>query len=162
MPRWGDRIDAKLKRAGAFVPTFWTVLLLPTGLALAFYGISTRIRTSEWQEPLSVGVGIVAVGAITWYLSRRLHEGARQVQGRMDENRILRLARERGGRLTAMEAATETGLTAIETEAILRGLAEGGFIEIEVTDAGIMIYRFPDVLYGAGGRASWSHRFESA
>jgi len=75
MSRWGDTIDAKLKRAGALALTFWTVIFVPTGLALAFYGISTRIRTSEWQEPLSVGVGLVAVGAITWYLSRRLHEG---------------------------------------------------------------------------------------
>ncbi|HCL30879.1 MAG TPA: hypothetical protein EYQ31_11505 [Candidatus Handelsmanbacteria bacterium] len=157
MSRWGDTIDSKLKRAGALVLTFWTVLLLPTGLGLVLLGVSTRIENRQWQEPLSVGVGIVAVGAITWYLSRRLHEGARQVRARIDENRILRLASQRAGRLTVMEAATETGLTAAECEEILRGLAEGGFIEIEVSDAGIMIYRFPDVLYGQGG-GRWHER----
>jgi hypothetical protein len=161
MSRWSDTIDQKLKRAGALALTFWTVLLLPTGLGLVLLGVSTRIENRQWQEPLSIGVGLVAVGAITWYLSRRLHEGARQVRSRIDENRILRLARQRGGRLTVMEAATETGLTAVEAESILRGLAEGGFIEIEVTDAGVMIYRFPDVLY-ASGSGRWSHRFESA
>jgi hypothetical protein len=162
MSRWSDAIDGKLKRVGALALTFWTVLLVPTGLGLAFYGISTRIRTSEWQEPLSIGVGLVAVGGITWYLSRRLHEGAGRARARVNENRILRLARERGGRLTTMEAATETGLTAVEAEAILKALAEGGFIEIEVTDAGIMIYRFPEVLYAPGGVSNWSRRFESA
>ena len=161
MSRWSDTIDQKLKRAGALALTFWTVLLLPTGLGLVLLGVSTRIENRQWQEPLSIGVGLVAVGAITWYLSRRLHEGARQVRSRMDENRILRQARQRGGRLTVMEAATETGLTAVEAESILRGLAEGGFIEIEVSDAGVMIYRFPDVLY-APGSGRWSHRFESA
>jgi len=124
--RWSDTIDQKLKRAGALALTFWTVLLLPTGLGLVLLGVSTRIEHREWQEPLSIGVGLVAVGAITWYLSRRLHEGARQVRARMDENRILRLASQRGGRLTAMEAATETGRTAGEAEASRRGRAEGG------------------------------------
>ena len=161
MSRWSDTIDQKLKRAGALALTFWTVLLLPTGLGLVLLGVSTRIEHREWQEPLSIGVGLVAVGAITWYLSRRLHEGARQVRARMDENRILRLASQRGGRLTAMEAATETGMTTVEAESILRGLAEGGFIEIEVSAAGVMIYRFPDVLY-APGSGRWSHRFGSA
>jgi hypothetical protein len=161
MSRWSDTIDQKLKRAGALVLTFWTVLLLPAGLGLVLLGLSTRIENRQWQEPLSIGVGLVAVGAITWYLSRRLHEGARRVRARMDENRILRLASQRGGRLTAMEAATETGMTAVEAESILRSLAEGGFIEIEVSDAGVMIYRFPDVLY-APSSGRWSHRFESA
>ena len=98
MSRGSDTIDQKLKRAGALALTFWTVLLLPTGLGLVLLGVSTRIEHREWQEPLSIGVGLVAVGAITWYLSRRLHEGARQVRARMDENRILRLASQRGGR----------------------------------------------------------------
>lgn len=142
--------------------TFWTVLLLPTGLGLVLLGVSTRIENRQWQEPLSIGVGIVAVGAITWYLARQLDEGARKARARQDENRILRLARDRGGRLTTMEAATETGLPAAETEAILQGLAEGGFIEIEVTDAGVMIYRFPEVLYAPGGVGNWSRRYESA
>lgn len=60
-----------------------------------------------------------------------------------------------------MEAATEMGMTTVEAESILRGLAKGGFIEIEVSDAGVMIYRFPDVLC-APGSGRWSHRFESA
>ena len=96
---------------------------------------------------------LVSVSTIT--------RGASQFRSRINENRILCLARDRGGRLTAMETATETGLTAVEAEAILRGLAEGGFIEIELTDAGVMVYRFPDVLYAPGGR-SWSQRVESA
>jgi hypothetical protein len=157
MSRWSDAVEGRVKRAGALMLTAWTVLLLPTGLGLVFYGVSTRIRTQEWQEPLSIGVGIVCVAGIAWFLSRRLHEGAERARARRDENRILRLARERGGRLTAMDAATETGLTAVEAEQILRGLAEGGFIEIEVTDAGIMIYRFPDVLFADGG-ATWARR----
>lgn len=159
MSRWSDLVEGRIKRAGALFLTGWTILLLPTGLGLVIYGIATRIEAGQWQEPLSVGVGIAAVGGITLFLSRQLYAGATQARARRNENRILRLARERGGRLTAMDAATETGLTAAESEEILRGLAEGGFIEIEVTDAGIMVYRFPDVLFANGG-ATWSRRVQ--
>ena len=78
------------------------------------------------------------------------------------EPRVLQLARERFGRLTAVETAVEVGLTAAEAEAILRGLADGGFVEIEVNEAGVMSYRFPEVIYPATGGGSWSRPLESS
>ena len=150
-----DIFDGGLRRAGALALTGWSAVLLPAGLGLVLYGVVERLESGAWREPLPIGVAVVAAGAIVWHLSRRLDASARAARARRDENRIVRLARERGGRLTTMEAAAETGLTAAEAEVILRGLAEGGFIEIEVTEAGIMVYRFPEVIYGSGGGRSW-------
>lgn len=150
--------DGGLKRAGAMFLTAWAVILLAAGLGLVLYGLAERIDSNDWQEPLSIGVAVFAVGAGTWYLARRLDLAARQARARRDESRVLQLARQRGGRLTVTEAAVETGLTAAESEVILRGLAEGGFVEIEVSEAGIMTYRFPEFVYASTSGSAWSRR----
>ena len=39
---------------------------------------------------------------------------------------------------------------------------ESGFVELEVSDGGVMIYRFPEVLYAGGAAGSWARRHDSA
>lgn len=150
MSRIGNTFEGGLKRAGAWFLTGWAALLLPAGLGLVLYGIVERVSSDDWQEPLSIGVAVVAVGAVAGYLARRLDAAAQVARSRSDENRVLRLARQRGGRLTAFDAAVDSGLTAAEAELILRRLADGGFVEIEVSDAGVLVYRFPEVIYPTG------------
>lgn len=153
MGRVGNVFEGGLKRAGALFLTGWAVLLLPAGVGLVLFGLGQRIDDNDWQEPLSIGVAVFAIGAVTWSLARRLDAAARVSRARRDENRVLRLARQRGGRLTAFDAAVDTGLTAAEAEQILRRLADGGFVEIEVSDSGVLVYRFPEVLYATGSGA---------
>ena len=162
MSRISTLFEGGLRRAGALLLTAGSVLLLPAGLGLILYGLGQRIDHDDWQEPLSIGVPVFSVGAAAWYCARRLAASARQAQARRMENRILRLARERFGRLTVIETAVEAGLAAAEAESILRGLAEGGFVEIEVNDAGVMSYRFPEVIYSSRGGGSCSRPFGSA
>ena len=147
--------EGGLKRAGALLLTSGSVLLLSAGLGLILYGLGQRIDRDDWQEPLSIGVPVFAVGAAAWFCARRLGASARRAHARRMEHRILQLARERFGRLTVIETAVEVGLTAAEAEAILRGLADGGFVEIEVNEAGVMSYRFPEVIYPAAGGGSY-------
>ncbi len=161
MGRISTFFEGGLRRAGALVLTSGAVVLLSAGLGLILYGLGQRIDHDDWQEPLSIGVPVFAVGAAAWFCARRLAASARQAHARRMENRILRLARERFGRLTVIEAAVEAGLTAAEAESILRGLAEGGFVEIEVNDAGVMSYRFPEVIYPPPGGGSCSRPLAS-
>ncbi|MFH1571853.1 MAG: hypothetical protein ABIL09_27940 [Gemmatimonadota bacterium] len=143
-------LEGGAKRLGALFLLAWALPMVCGGLGLMLWGLFNRIGDNPWQDPLSIGVSLVILGSVLWVLSKRLDAAAQLVRRRRHENRILRLARACGGRLMAIEAAAETGLTAAEAESILRELAEGGYVEIEVTEAGLMVYRFPEVLYGHG------------
>ncbi|MBT3344315.1 MAG: hypothetical protein HN712_07945 [Gemmatimonadetes bacterium] len=156
-----ERLAGTAQRVGSALLTGWAILLLPAGIGLVLYGLVERIDSNDWQEPLSVGVAVFAVGSLVWFLSRRLDASAQRAAARRYEHQLLRLARGRSGRLTATEAAAEIGITAAEAEVILKGLAEGGFVELEVTEGGVIIYRFPEILYASGG-SSWARRHESA
>lgn len=162
MGRLSERLSGSVQRLGSAFLTGWAILLLPAGIGLILYGLVERIDSRNWQEPLSIGVAVFAVGSLVWFLSRRLDAAAQDARARRHEHQLLRLARTRDGRLTATEAAAEIGIAAAEAEAILKGLAEGGFVELEVTDGGVLIYRFPEILYVRGGASSWARRHESA
>ena len=154
-------LEGGVKRLGALLLLFSAVPLFPVGFGLMVYGLFLAIDESSYRDPLSVGVALVVMSGLLWLSSRRLDSAAQLVRSRKIENDLLRLARRRGGRLTVIEAATETGYTAAETEAQLKQLAEGGFVEIEVTEAGVMVYRFPEILYAPTGDGGWSPEVET-
>lgn len=58
---------------------------------------------------------------------------------------ILRLARERGGRLTVVEVATELGVSPEAAKEALDGLLLREHADLELTDAGVTVYYFYDV-----------------
>jgi predicted DNA-binding transcriptional regulator len=74
-------------------------------------------------------------------LVRRREELRRQTQ----EAEILKLAQEHHGKLTVVEVTTRLALPTTTVEELLAGLHERGLAEIELTDAGLIVYRFPDV-----------------
>ena len=142
-------MEGGLKRLGAVCLKFWAVPMIPVGVGLMLYGLVVRLEQgAHLEDTFPLGVALAILGAFLWVLADRLDAAARRVRYRRQQNSLLRLARRRGGRLTVTEAATDTGLTMEETHQILRNLADGGFVEIEVTDSGVMVYRFPEVLYG--------------
>jgi predicted DNA-binding transcriptional regulator len=61
------------------------------------------------------------------------------------ESEILQLAQRKGGKLTVVEVAAETGLDAPTADAALQSLAQHGVAEIEVTDSGVLVYAFYDI-----------------
>ena len=97
-----------MKRFGALLLKIGAVPMIPAGVGLMLFGLFRRLEHNSWEDPLSVGVSLVVMGALLWFLSRKLDSAARLVGQRRLENRILRLATERFGRLTITEAATET------------------------------------------------------
>lgn len=142
-------MEGGLKRLGALFLKFWAVFMVPVGLGLMLYGLVVRLDQGRGlEDTFPVGVALAMLGALLWVMAERLDAAARLVRYRRQQNRILKLARQRGGRLTTMEAATDTGLTVEDCEQLLRTLADRGFVELEVTDSGVMVYRFPEVVYG--------------
>lgn len=147
-------MEGGLKRLGALFLKAWAVPMVPIGLALILYGLFTNF------EPLSIGVALVLMGGLLWLLAAKLDAAALLVRHRKEQNRIVRLARQKGGRLMVAEAAADSGLLVEEAEQILRELADGGYAEVEVTDSGMVVYRFPEFLFGH--EKHWARGVESA
>jgi len=61
------------------------------------------------------------------------------------DSEILRLAERLNGRVTVVEVVAETGIAADAAETSLGSLVARGMAEPEVTDGGLVVYRFPDV-----------------
>jgi hypothetical protein len=74
-------------------------------------------------------------------LTRRREELRRQTI----ESEILRLAGQRGGRLTAVEVASDMAISPEAAKDALDALALREQAELEVTDSGVLVYAFHDV-----------------
>ncbi|MFN2317742.1 MAG: hypothetical protein ABR551_06225 [Gemmatimonadales bacterium] len=99
---------------------------------------------------LALTVGLPAVGAVFLVRSHfaernRLSGRKAQLRQQTIESEILALARARGGRLTAVEVATHLAMTPEAARESLDGLAIRSQAEMEITDAGLIVYDFPEV-----------------
>jgi hypothetical protein len=74
-------------------------------------------------------------------LARRKEELRRQTV----ESEILRLAEQRGGKLTAVEVASEMAISPETAKDALDSLALRELAEIEITDSGLIVYALRDV-----------------
>ena len=63
-----------------------------------------------------------------------------------DESRIVRLAEEKAGRLTTIEVVGELGIGADAAEAFFTDLVARGMADVEMTDSGLTVYVFRDIL----------------
>ena len=143
----GILVEGGAKRLGALFLKVWAVPVIPIGLGLMLWGLFSKFEQRQYQDPLSVGVALVILGGILWFLSRRLDESAQLVRYRSRQNSVIRLARERGGKLMVTETAADTGITMEEADRILRDLVDGGYVEMEVSDSGMVVYRFPEIVF---------------
>ena len=154
-------LEGGIKRLGGLFLLVLAVPLFTVGLGLMLWGLSQALNTAIHSGPpveqsLSIGVALVVLSVLMWVGSRRLDMAVHTLRGRRIENALLRLAQRRHGRLTVIEAAAETGYTAEETALVLRRLSEQGFVEIEVTEAGVMVYRFPEIAYAPISGEGWT------
>lgn len=96
---------------------------------------------------LIIGVAPV-VGGVLLLQSTRRHT----TKSHMDamERTVLQLARAAGGELTAATVATSSTLSLEEAQQILQQLNLKGVNSMDVSDAGILVYRFPEFLRDAG------------
>ena len=97
-----------------------------------------------------IAVVLPAVGGAA--LLRAHFGSARTLASRRDQLRqqtldaeVLRLAGRHGGRLTVVEVVTELGVSDAAAKETLDGLMMRELAEIEITDSGMLVYRFGDV-----------------
>jgi len=99
---------------------------------------------------LLIGVGIPgAAGGTLLYQHfggpKRLAGSREELKRKTQESELLRLAGEHGGRLTVVEVVRDMAVTHSEAEELLRSLQVRGFAEIEITEGGMLVYRFSDI-----------------
>jgi hypothetical protein len=64
---------------------------------------------------------------------------------------VLKLAAQRGGQLTVSQVAAELGWTLQRSEKVLRSMDDGLRVDSQVTDEGVIVYHFLELLLGPGG-----------
>ena len=60
---------------------------------------------------------------------------------------MLKLAADHGGRLTVTEVATSLGWTLPRAEKVLESLEDGYRVSSEVTDEGLIVYEFRELMH---------------
>lgn len=74
-----------------------------------------------------------------------LKESARELEEKQQRQRILQLARQRQGRLTVADVAASLDMDLKDAEHLLDTLVDGRHVDVHVTEAGRLIYVFPDL-----------------
>ena len=129
-------------------------LFMLLGFASADLAVSGLVKTLT----LLVSVGIPGTAGVTILMKhfrggKRLENRREQLRLQTQEAELLRMAGENAGRLTVVEVVRELAMTHIDAETLLKSTVHSGVSEIEITDDGLLVYRFPDVQM-LGGKSS--------
>jgi hypothetical protein len=127
-------------------------------MLLGFLSSEAALGGPATIAALALTIALPAVGAGLLLRSHvgeraRLRERKRLLREQTVNAELLRLAAEKGGRLTVLEVATELALSPDEAKAALDALMIGEHAEIEITDAGVIVYDFHEIRH-LDGRAS--------
>ena len=63
------------------------------------------------------------------------------------EKEIILLAQQKGGRLSIPEIVAGTSLSTIEADQLMREMTTKGYVDMQVTDAGVIIYEFYEIAH---------------
>lgn len=123
-----------------------------------FLNSSAAISAPATVGALLLTGGLPAAGALLLarghYADKaRLSSRKERLRRQGTEAEILRLAREHGGRLAAVEVAIELGTSPEEAKEWLDALALRNQAEVQITKDGVLVYSFYDVRY-LGGKES--------
>jgi hypothetical protein len=139
--------------AGAFALGALSLFMLTGYLRSDIDGSAPAAMAAFALVVLLPGVGALLLARS--HFAEHGREGARKEELRLQtiESEVLKLAVARGGKLAAVEVATQLALSPEQATEALDRLALRGQAEYEVTDAGVIVYAFRDILH-LGGKAS--------
>lgn len=132
--------------------------LLAILMLAGFFNADVALAAPATLAALALTVGLPAAGAAL--LARGHFTEKSRLSGRRAElmrntvdAEIMRLAGERGGRLTAVEVAMALSMTPDAAAEALKQLGIRGHAEVQVTDDGVLVYDFYDIRH-LGGKES--------
>ncbi|MBS12611.1 MAG: hypothetical protein CME19_13530 [Gemmatimonadetes bacterium] len=120
------------------------VIMMVAGLIAAGDRFSD---TPMETENIVAGLSLLVGGQFGFWFGHLIQKSADRKRDAKDQNRLLRLARSRGGSLTVLETATDLRLTVDKTEEMMRELAARGHAEVRVSKSGLLVYHFAEIEY---------------
>jgi len=124
-------------------------LLIVVGATMAFglaavsgkHAVGALVGAFLFSSAAPFGAGLWL-----WRVARRRERAALDSGDRADGRRLLELARDRGGSLTAAEVLALTGIELARAERLLDGLCRQGLAEHRVAEDGTLVYRIRPLL----------------
>jgi hypothetical protein len=115
-------------------------IVLIAGVSIQFLEGTSKYSTVT-DVLLTILLGILPLGYGVW-LYRRVRQAVTRRTVDDSEKIVLRLAKRRQGVLTVVEVAANSTLSVEQAKATLDQLNLKGFNEMDVSDAGIIVYKF--------------------
>lgn len=119
----------------------WSILLFVLATLLIIAGVAQLEAV-----PVLVGAAAGAGGFFLHQKANRVREERRAALISSLQLPVLRLASQRGGRLTVTEVSAELGWPLPRSEKVLQSLDDGVRVDSEVTDEGVIVYHFRELL----------------
>ena len=131
----------RLPRSGIVRRVFGAGLVLAATITVVL-GIVNGVA-----EAVGVGsvLGATGTGAFWWGL-KGLNERRKALMQRLQQ-KVLRLATQRGGTLTVTEVASDMSLSLPAAEKVLVSMDDGFRVRSEISKDGVLYYEFPEVLH---------------
>lgn len=143
-PEGGDGgVGMRLRGSGVMRP--WSIMLLVLGAVLLTIGIA-EIELVV----LALGLLAIAGGVVFHVRANEEREERRAAMIASLQMPVLQLAADRGGRLTVTEVAAALSWPLRRAEKVLHSLDDGWRVASEVTDEGVIVYEFRELLLGHG------------
>ena len=122
----------------------WSIFLFLVAAALAVGAIVGREPGPLLLAAISAGGGVLLHRAAETEREARRNAILSSLQ-----LPVLKLAAQHSGRLTVTQVATELGWTLPRAEKVLNSLDDGYRVSSEVTDEGLIVYEFREILHEA-------------
>ncbi len=122
----------------------FTLLAYFIGGLFAFLGVLFLIASAEIPTRIIPGFVLLGIGALIAYAGSSGPRRKRRMKEIQDD--IIRLAKERGGKLTLAEVVSELGISVDLAREALLSLERSGiaYLDFEkIGEEGIEVYRFP-------------------
>lgn len=132
--------------------------ILALFMLVGFLNSDAALGAPATLAALALTIGLPALGAgllvRSHYTERERLKGRKMLLRQQTlEAEILRLARHHKGRLTAVEVATHLAMTPEAAKEALDALVMRGQADLEITEAGVLVYSFYDIRH-LGGKSS--------
>jgi hypothetical protein len=148
-----DRLSDLATDGSCFVRYLFAYSIKGFAVLMAFGGLMAAgnglAETPMDLETVAAGLCLLVSGQLGFWGGHLIHKSANRKRDAKDQNRLLRLARSKGGSLTVLEAATDLRLTVDKTEEMLRELAARGHTEVRVSESGLLVYHFAEIEFGS-------------
>ena len=130
------------------------LLLVSAFMLLGFVRSGASFAALNTIVAVLVSVALPAIGGVMLLRTanrygRRSGSRADQLRRTTIESEILRLAMLHDGRLTAVEVASALALPSEEAKAMLDGLVTREVADLDITDAGVLVYSFHELTEAA-------------